>query len=123
MATLSTPGRITTAEEAAGGRLLVWDSEEDGNSGLLDLVKGWLAGTTDNYGLMARVVTENQNGTSHQCHSSDFDDPNGDYGPAGWDFNPHPKLEIDVIPEPGSVCLLLSGVAAVAIFVFRRRSI
>ena len=122
LATLSTPGRITEEEVDAGGRLLIWDSAEAGNSGLLDLVKGWLSGATDNYGLMARVVNENANGTNHAIRSSDFNYLAGGYGPDGHNFNPLPKLEIDVIPEPGLVCLLLSGVAAVAVFVFRRRS-
>ena len=124
LATLSTPGGITSAEEAAGGRLLVWDSEATGNSGLLQLVKDWLTTPADNFGLMVRMVVEGPpyDGSKHNCWSSDFDYLTGGYGPTGHDFNPLPKLEIDVIPEPGSVCLLLSGVAAVAIFVFRRRS-
>jgi hypothetical protein len=108
VATLITADGCTTEEMALGGKWLVWDSEEDGNEGLLNLVKGWLAETTDNFGLMVAFDDETQgvNGPNHWMHSSDFDYINNGYGPLGWDFNPLPKLEISdsggpALPIPG----------------------
>jgi hypothetical protein len=125
-ATIITTAGVTHEEFLAGGKWLLWDSEatDYANTGLKDLVKEWMAGTTTNHGMVVRHDTEDVTATSrsnHACRSSDFDYLAGGYGPTGWDFNPRPYLEIDIIPEPGSICLLLSGLAVAAFFGLRRR--
>jgi len=108
-ATITVPSTITSGQAAGGGVWHGWDS-----TALTDLVKGWVAGTTSNYGLMVRFTAPDD--TTYQPYHiyrlSDY---------TGGDSD-RPKLEITVIPEPGSICLLLSGVAAIAATCwFRRR--
>jgi hypothetical protein len=90
VATISVPSTITTDEEAAGGIWHVWDSNDTGNSGFADLVKDWVSGATENYGMMIRLTapTSTSGRPYHKYHSSD-------YG-AGIGEDPllRPKLEI-----------------------------
>ena len=65
-----------------------------------DIVKSWIDGTYDNYGFRLTIM----------------DGQYGNYGLYSSDYSyqsDRPKLEIDVIPEPASIILILCGVAGI----------
>ena len=78
LAKIMMPAQLTEAEALAGGTWHVWDSNDPGNSGLVDIVKGWAAGTIDNYGLVVRLTDPDDTTykPAHYYWSSDYmDDP------------------------------------------------
>jgi predicted phosphodiesterase len=91
VATINVPAGITQAQEAAGGVWHVWNSQDAGNAGFVNLVRDWVAGSTPNHGLMVRL-TEPDNTTPrpyHKYRSSDY---------VGGPLH-RPKLELGVPAE------------------------
>jgi hypothetical protein len=104
VATITVPSTITTEEEAAGGIWHVWDSDdtENDNAGFADLVKDWVSGATENYGMMVMLTapTSTSGRPYHHYRSSDYGDGIGE------DPLLRPMLEISdtggpPVPIPG----------------------